>query len=174
MLCRLGPSNAICRTFDVAGGEHPVKWLIDTMSVGEGILEALWSWLDEIAPGQVGSPFATNPAVSKPNMANIFSFVHVGRTFNVFLCLQWFFPNPQNLMTQLRIWTRTNSSRYLLLQFGTTCQLMGFHCSQCGKTWPWISFSQGMIDSGSPWNAKPGKPPNMDGSTARKAWAGSR
>ena len=47
-------SNA--RKFDVAAGEHPVKWVLETLSFGEGIVSALWVWLDEVAPGVVPKP----------------------------------------------------------------------------------------------------------------------
>ena len=39
------------RTFDVAKGEHPVKWLVETLACGSGILDALLTWFNEILPG---------------------------------------------------------------------------------------------------------------------------
>ena len=44
------------RTFDIAAGDHPVKWVLETLSFGEGIVNALWQWLDEVAPGVVPAP----------------------------------------------------------------------------------------------------------------------
>eukprot|EP00435_Cladocopium_sp_Y103_P026039 s1099_g6.t1 len=38
-------------TFDVAKGEHPVKWLVETLAYGSGILDALLTWFNEILPG---------------------------------------------------------------------------------------------------------------------------
>ena len=51
----------------MAQGQHPVKWLVETLSVGEGILEALWTWLDEVLPGGIGKPIP-NPAASGQEM----------------------------------------------------------------------------------------------------------
>ena len=38
-----------------------MMWLLDTLQVGEGILDALWFWLDELVPGLVGRPLTVNP-----------------------------------------------------------------------------------------------------------------
>lgn len=37
-------------------GKHPVRWLLTVLSNGEGMAEALWSWLDEVCPGAVAAP----------------------------------------------------------------------------------------------------------------------
>ena len=39
------------RSFDIPKGEHPVKWLVETLSYGSGILDALLTWFGEILPG---------------------------------------------------------------------------------------------------------------------------
>lgn len=52
------------RKFDLADGKHPVKWLLETLSVGEGIAAALWSWLDDLIPGEVPLPAAINATES--------------------------------------------------------------------------------------------------------------
>ena len=52
----------VLRTFDVSAGEHPVKWLLQTLSAGEGILDALWIWLDELIPGEICSPTTVSSA----------------------------------------------------------------------------------------------------------------
>ena len=49
-------SLSLARSFDIAAGEHPVKWLLDTLSVGDGILDAMWLWLEEVVPGKVANP----------------------------------------------------------------------------------------------------------------------
>lgn len=64
------PNHPRPRTFDVAQGQHPVKWLLETLSFGEGILEALWTWIDEMIPGAIGNPAELNSqAVSRLNFS---------------------------------------------------------------------------------------------------------
>ena len=41
-----------------------MQWLLDTLTMGEGILDALWFWLDELVPGVVGSPITLKPEES--------------------------------------------------------------------------------------------------------------
>lgn len=44
------------RTFNLGAGDHPVKWLIDTLAFGEGILDAMRVWFDDVAPGVIPGP----------------------------------------------------------------------------------------------------------------------
>ena len=59
-------NHPACRTFDVLDGKHPVRLLLTVLSNGEGMAEALWSWLDEVCPGAVAAPSKVKLAVSSP------------------------------------------------------------------------------------------------------------
>lgn len=48
------------RSFDLSTGEHPTKWLLQSLSVGEGLLEALWIWIDGLLPGEIAEPVDLN------------------------------------------------------------------------------------------------------------------
>ena len=68
-------------------GEHPVKWLLETLGFGEGILEALWTWLDdEIIPEEIPAPTelqnrpVSRPQFSDPNHCHVEIFSETGRT----------------------------------------------------------------------------------------------
>lgn len=59
------PISIVPRTFDLSAGQHPVTWLLETLSVGEGILEALSVWLEaEVVPGKVYGPVKLDKAES--------------------------------------------------------------------------------------------------------------